>query len=222
MWGQRSQLRLHGECVKWSVLHKLLGLERSVCVFDCSLLCVCICVCERELNGLSVFALTCYMCSNAWAIGSWKVFRGESTGTCVATVTTKETINHINGPLLLRLDLDQIQKKKKTKTEKMIPPIRAQSELSERMQNEVDVGVTGCRFPLCLCLLCNRNLSVEFSRLLKSPAHCYWCIPSHHRKTSTTEPQMWTHQSNPPPTSHLRTFSLHQGDLSSLNGGFEV
>ena len=61
------------------------------CVFDCSLLCVCGCACVCDgVNGLFVFALTCYICSvaEAGALESWKVFRGESTGTCVATATT--------------------------------------------------------------------------------------------------------------------------------------
>lgn len=75
---------------------------------------------------VSLFALTCYMCSDAeaGAIGSRKVFRGESIGTWVATATTEETINHINGPLLLCLHLDQIQEKKERKNEKLIPLTR--------------------------------------------------------------------------------------------------
>lgn len=93
--------------------------EICVCFWLQSFVCVYMCVWEGVKWSLCVCT---YMCSDAGAIGSWKVFRGESTGTCVATVTTKETINHINGPLLLRLDLDQIQKKKKNKNRKNDSP----------------------------------------------------------------------------------------------------
>lgn len=78
----------------------------------CAFVCVWahVCPCVRELM-VSLSLHLCTACDiDVQAIGIWKGFHeGESMESCIATATTKKTINHINGPLSLCFHLDQIQ-----------------------------------------------------------------------------------------------------------------
>lgn len=115
-------------------------------------------------------------------------------------------------------------KKKKRNPEKMIHPTRVRSELSGRMWNEAAVGVTGCWFPLRLCLFHNRNLSVEFwsHLLVVAGASCHVTVKPARLKL---QPQVWIPPPPGRPNHHRHPFEdifLHQGGLSSWNGGFKV